>query len=175
MGDQVVVEGEFGEVEAIYLTYAVVRVWDKRRIVLPVTYFLEKPFQNWTRSGTDLLGAVFVKVDYGSPVQPFRDELERICQSDPRWDKRTCGVQVTDSDGTTATLRALVSSANASNLFDLRCNVRERLLEFLRTFEDGKYLPRTRNETVGAIAPGAAPAPPTPSSPPAGDAAGAPR
>lgn len=175
MGDQVVVEGEFGEVEAIYLTYAVVRVWDKRRIVLPVTYFLEKPFQNWTRSGTDLLGAVFVKVDYGAPVQPFRDELQRVCQSDPRWDKQTCGMQVTDSDGTTATLRALVSSANASNLFDLRCNVRERLLDFLRTFEGGKYLPRVRNEAVGTVAPAAAPAPRSTSSPPAGDTSSAPR
>ena len=152
MGDQVVVEGEFGEVEAIYLTYAVVRVWDKRRVVLPVTYFLEKPFQNWTRSGTDLLGTVFVKVDYGTPVEPFRAELERICAADPRWDKRTFGVQVTDSDGVTATLRALVSAANASNLFDLRCNVREQLLAFLRSHEGGKYLPRARNETVGSIA-----------------------
>ncbi|MCL2449918.1 MAG: mechanosensitive ion channel family protein, partial [Polyangiaceae bacterium] len=154
MGDQVVVEGEFGEIEAIFLTYAVVRIWDKRRLVVPVTYFLEKPFQNWTRSGTDLLGAVLIKVDYGSPTEPFRAELERICRADPRWDKLTCGLQVTDSDGTTATLRALVSAANASNLFDLRCNVRERLLEFLRTYEGGKYLPRVRSESVGPVVAG---------------------
>jgi small-conductance mechanosensitive channel len=151
MGDQVVVEGEFGEIEAIYLTYAVIRIWDKRRLVVPVTYFLEKPFQNWTRSGTDLVGAVLLKVDYGAPTEPFRKELERVCHADPLWDKQTCGLQVTDSDGATATLRALVSAANASNLFDLRCRVREQLLAFLRTYEGGRYLPRARNETVGGV------------------------
>jgi small-conductance mechanosensitive channel len=153
MGDQVVVEGEFGEVEAIYLTYAVVRIWDKRRLVLPVTYFLEKPFQNWTRSGTELLGTVLLKVDYGAPAEPFRRELERICRADPLWDKQTCGLQVTDSDGVTATLRALVSAANASHLFDLRCNVREKLLAFLRTYQGGAYLPRARSETVAPAVP----------------------
>jgi small-conductance mechanosensitive channel len=149
MGDQVVVEGEFGTVEEIFLTYAVVRIWDKRRLILPVTYFLEKPFQNWTRSGTDLLGTVLLKVDYGAPTEPFRAELERICKRDPRWDKQSCSVLVTDCDGVTATLRALVSASNASNLFDLRCAVREGLLAFLRTYEGGRFLPRSRSEMVG--------------------------
>jgi small-conductance mechanosensitive channel len=144
VGDQVVVEGEFGEIEEINLTYAVLRLWDKRRLVLPITYFLEKPFQNWTRSATDLVGAVLVKVDFGTPVDAVRSELGRICESEPRWDKHTCSLQVVDSDATSLTLRALVSAADASTLWDLRCSVRERLLVFIHSQESGKYLPHGR-------------------------------
>ncbi len=145
MGDQVVIEGEFGEVEEINLTYAVVRLWDKRRLILPITYFLEKPFQNWTRSATDIVGAVFIKADFAIPVDVLRAELGRICKSDPLWDKRVCTLQVTDADATSVTLRALVSSEDASKLWDLRCNVRERLLAFVHSHEDGKYLARARH------------------------------
>ncbi|MGD0677540.1 MAG: mechanosensitive ion channel domain-containing protein [Polyangiaceae bacterium] len=150
VGDQIVIEGEFGEVEDIYLTYAVVRVWDKRRIVVPVTYFLEKPFQNWTRSGTDLLGFVLLKVDFGMPVEVVRQELRRVCESDPLWDKKTCLVQVTDSDAVSVTLRALVSAADASKLWALKCNVRERLIAFMRDYEGGRALPLQRQQTVEA-------------------------
>ncbi len=145
MGDQVVVEGEFGELEEINLTYAVVRLWDKRRLILPITYFLEKPFQNWTRSATDLLGAVLLHVDYAMPIDRVREELRRICEADPLWDKRTCELQVTDSDATSATLRALVSASDATRLWDLRCNVRERLIAFVQAVDKGKYLARTRH------------------------------
>jgi small-conductance mechanosensitive channel len=144
VGDQVVVEGEFGEVEEINLTYAVVRLWDKRRLVLPITYFLEKPFQNWTRSATDLVGAVLLKLDFATPVDAVRAELRRICESEPRWDKKTCSLQVVDSDATSLTLRALVSAADASTLWDLRCSVREQLLAFVHSLESGRYLPRSR-------------------------------
>jgi small-conductance mechanosensitive channel len=148
VGDQIMAEGEFGEVEEIYLTYAVVRLWDKRRLVVPITYFLEKPFQNWTRSGTDLLGVVMIRVDYGMPLEPVRAELERICAADPHWDKTVCEVQMVDVDATTATLRALVSAADAGALWDLRCSVRERLVDFVCKYEGGRYLPRARGETV---------------------------
>jgi small-conductance mechanosensitive channel len=144
LGDQLVVEGEFGELEEIHLTYAVVRLWDKRRLIVPITYFLEKPFQNWTRSATDVVGAVLFKADFTIPVDAVRRELMRICEADPLWDKKTYKLQVTDSDATSVTLRALVSATNASALWDLRCNVRERLLAFIRSHEDGKYLARNR-------------------------------
>jgi small-conductance mechanosensitive channel len=167
VGDQIVAEGEFGEVEEIYLTYAVVRLWDKRRLVVPITYFLEKPFQNWTRSGTDLLGVVMLRVDYGTPLAPVRAELERICKEDPRWDKTICKLQMVDVDATAATLRALVSAGDAGALWDLRCNLREKLVEFVTAFEGGRYLPRARGETVvtSPVARSAEPAPPAPASP----------
>jgi small-conductance mechanosensitive channel len=132
MADQVVVEGEFGEIEEINLTYVVVRLWDKRRLIVPITYFLEKPFQNWTRTETDLVGAVAIKVDFSMPVDAVRAELRRICEADPLWDKKTCGLQVTDSDAASVTLRALVSAADAPRLWELRCRVREHLLAFVQ-------------------------------------------
>jgi small-conductance mechanosensitive channel len=130
MGDEVVVEGHFGDIEEINLTYAVIRLWDKRRLVVPITYFLQKPFENWTRSTTDLVGAVVIKVPAETPVDAVRAELERVCRADPLWDKGTCSIQVTDTDGATVTLRALVSAGDAKRLWDLRCNVRERLVAF---------------------------------------------
>jgi small-conductance mechanosensitive channel len=131
MSDQVVVEGEFGEIEEINLTYVVVRLWDKRRMVVPISYFLEKPFQNWTRTATDLVGSVEIRVDYAMPPDAVREELRRICEADPLWDKRTCEIKVTGSDATSVTLRALVSAEDAPRLWDLRCRVRERLLQFV--------------------------------------------
>jgi small-conductance mechanosensitive channel len=130
--DQVVVENEFGTVEEIHLTYIVVRLWDKRRLVLPTSYFLEKPFQNWTRSAMDLVGTVTLKVDAAVPVDAIREELHRICEADPLWDHQTCIVQVTDADMTSLTVRALVSATDAARLWDLRCRVREYLAAFVR-------------------------------------------
>jgi len=145
VGDAVVVEGEFGEVEEINLTYAVVQLWDKRRLILPITYFLERPFENWTRSATDIVGAVLLKVDLSIPVDALRAELRRICEADPLWDKRSCALQVTDSDAGSMTLRAAVSADDATKLWDLRCNVRERMLAFLNAYENGKFLARSRH------------------------------
>ncbi len=132
MADEVVVEGEFGEIEEINLTYVVVRLWDKRRLIVPITYFLEKPFQNWTRKATDLVGAVAIKVDFLLPIDAVRAELRRICEADSLWDKKTCTLQATDSDAASVTLRALVSAADAQRLWELRCRVREHLLSFVQ-------------------------------------------
>jgi small-conductance mechanosensitive channel len=135
MGDQVIVEGQFGEIEEINLTYVVMRIWDKRRLIVPITYFLEKPFQNWTHSAMDLLGSITLRVDPAVPVDAIREELHRICEADPLWDRQTCMVQVTDTDMTaltpSVTLRALVSATDAQRLWDLRCRVREYLADFV--------------------------------------------
>jgi small-conductance mechanosensitive channel len=134
--DQVVVEGEFGEIEEVHLTYVVVRLWDKRRMILPTSYFLEKPFQNWTRSAMDVVGTVVLKIDPVVPVDAVREELHRICEADPLWDKKTCVMQVTDADLATTpslTVRALVSAEDAARLWDLRCRVREYLADFVQT------------------------------------------
>ncbi len=151
VGDAVVVEGEFGEVEEINLTYAVVRIWDKRRLILPITYFLEKPFQNWTRSATDLVGTVFLKVGFTIPVDALRTELRRICEADPLWDTRKCALQVTDSDAASMTLRAIVSADDADKLWDLRCNVREHMLGFINAYDDGKHLAHTRHSVQASM------------------------
>ncbi len=133
VGDLVVVEGEFGEIEEINLTYVVIQVWDKRRLIAPITYFLEKPFQNWTRSRTPLIGTVTIKLAHTTPVGALREELERICKADPLWDKGTCALQVTGSDLASITVRATVSARDAHRLWDLRCNVRERLVAFAQS------------------------------------------
>jgi small-conductance mechanosensitive channel len=132
----VVVEGEFGDIEEIHLTYVVVRLWDKRRLVLPITYFLERPFENWTRSAMDLVGSVVLRVGYAVPIDAVRRELQRLCESDPLWDRHMCSVQVTDADENGLTLRALVSADDASRLWDLRCRVREYLARFV--YEAGR-------------------------------------
>lgn len=145
LDDVVVVEGEWGRIEEIGITYVVVRIWDQRRLVLPTTYFLERPIQNWTRSSSELLGTVFVHVDHRAPLPAIRQELERICrqEADGLWDGRVCVLQVTQAGPATIELRALVSAADASTCWDLRCLVRERLTDFLRDSLP-EALPRTR-------------------------------
>jgi small-conductance mechanosensitive channel len=141
--DQVVVEGEWGTVEEITSTYIVVRIWDERRLVLPLTYFLQKPFQNWTRQSTQLLGTAMLYVDYAVPVQAVRDKLAEILKGSPLWDGRVSAVQVTDLRERTVEIRCLVSAADAGKLFDLRCLVREQMVGFLQS----RYphaLPRVR-------------------------------
>jgi len=136
VADEVVIEGEFGTIEDVHLTYVVVRLWDKRRLIIPVSFFLEKPFQNWTRSAQDIVGSVVLKVDPSVPVDAVREELHRICEADPLWDRQTCMMQVTDADLTSLmpalTLRALVSAEDAARLWDLRCRVREYLAAFVQ-------------------------------------------
>jgi len=143
--DVVVVEGEWGRIEEITLTYVVVKIWDLRRLILPITWFLEQPFQNWTRVSADILGTVFIYADYTVPVEAIRKELRKICETSPLWDKNVCGIQVTDSKTNTIEIRALVSSHNSSDAWDLRCLVREKLIEFLqKNYPDS--LPKTRIE-----------------------------
>ncbi|MFZ5893579.1 MAG: mechanosensitive ion channel family protein [Myxococcota bacterium] len=152
IGDEVLVEGEFGTIEEITLTYVVVRVWDERRLVVPITRFLEHPFQNWTKVSRRLHGTVMLHADFTLPVDALRAELDRLLQGNARWDLRTKAVHVTDARERTLEIRVLVSAENGSNLFDLRAELREKLIAWLTRFEDGRYLPKTRfagSETAG--------------------------
>ncbi|OYW74366.1 MAG: hypothetical protein B7Z37_18145 [Verrucomicrobia bacterium 12-59-8] len=141
--DVVVVEGEWGRIEEITLTYVVVRIWYQRRLVLPINYFIEKPFQNWTRQTAEVPGTVFIQVDYSAPVGELRDELTRIVKASGHWDGRVVGLQVTDSLDSTLELRALASAADGSKARDLRCEIREKLVEYIRT-NHPESLPRIR-------------------------------
>lgn len=143
--DIVVVEGEWGRIEEITLTYVVVKIWDLRRLVLPITYFTQKPFQNWSRTSTDLIGTVFIYTDYSLPVQAIRDELDRLLQHHPLWDGKVKAVQVTDTSEHTMQLRILVSASDSSKTFDLRCDIREKIILFLQQHYP-HCLPRTRVE-----------------------------
>ncbi|GAB2951377.1 mechanosensitive ion channel [Hymenobacter coalescens] len=149
LDDVLVVEGEWGRVEEITFTYVVLRIWDERRMVLPLNYFIEKPFQNWTRTTAQLLGTVFIYTDYTIPVEAVRQELQRIVAAHPLWDRRVCVLQVTDSKERTLELRALVSASNSSNAFDLRCAVREQLVAFIQLHYP-HCLPKTRAVTDAA-------------------------
>jgi small-conductance mechanosensitive channel len=151
LDDVVVLQGEFGRIEEITGSYVVVAIWDQRRLVVPLQWFIENPFQNWTRSTSQILGTVFLWVDFGFPVEALRAELTRIVEGRPEWDKRVCGIQVTDSSDRAMQLRVLVSSANASQNFDLRCFLRERLIEFIRR-EMPQFLPQLRTELPDARA-----------------------
>jgi small-conductance mechanosensitive channel len=142
--DIVVVEGEFGQIEEITLTYVTVRTWDLRRMILPITYFVEKPFQNWSRVSPEVLGTVILYLDYQAPLGELRAELKRLLENNPKWDGKVCGLQVTDSKQTTIEVRALVSSTDPATAFGLRCEVREGLIEFLRRHHP-EGLPRVRN------------------------------
>jgi small-conductance mechanosensitive channel len=143
--DVVIVEGEWGRIEEITLTYVVVRVWDLRRLILPIGYFIEKPFQNWTRVSADILGTVFLYMDYTVPVEAIRSELQRIVQSSEDWDGEVCGVQITNTSAQGIEVRALVSAADASKAWNLRCEVREQLVSFLQR-EYPEALPKLRAE-----------------------------
>jgi hypothetical protein len=147
IGDSVVVEGEWGWIEKITTTYVVVRIWDLRRLILPLTYFIEKPFQNWTHTSSDLLGTVMLYADYTLPVEEVRQELHRILVSTEMWDGRVWALQVTDLTDQAIQIRALMSAPNASKAFDLRCHVRENLIKFLQE-QYPQCLPRRRGELL---------------------------
>lgn len=133
LDDVVIVEGEWGRIEDITLTFVVVRIWDDRRMVVPVSYFLEKPFQNWTTKTSDLLGTIFLYVDPTADVGRIRAKFVEVVQANQRWDKRVAIVQVTDHRADAMELRGLLSARNAGVAFDLRCEVREAMVDFLRT------------------------------------------
>jgi small-conductance mechanosensitive channel len=147
LDDVVIVEGEWGRVEEITLTYVVVRVWDERRLIVPVTYFLDNPFQNWTYTSAQILGTVFIYADYSVPVEEVRQELKRILDSTDLWDGRAWSLLVTDSNDRTMEMRALISAANSSEAWDLRCMVRESLIDFLQR-EYPESLPKVRLESL---------------------------
>jgi hypothetical protein len=130
--DVVIVENEWGRIEEITLTYVVVRIWDQRRLVVPITYFIEQPFQNWTRTSSEMLATVFLHTDYTVSVGALRDELTRILSRSTLWDQRVNVLQVTDAREHTLEIRALASAADASRAWDLRCEIREQLVVFVQ-------------------------------------------
>ncbi len=152
LDDVVVIQGEWGRIEEITGTYVSVRLWDQRRLVVPLQWFIENPFQNWTRNSAEIIGTVFLFVDYRTPLEPLRTELARIVASAPEWDGRVQVLQVTDATERSIQLRALVSSIDSSLSWDLRCRVREGLIAFLQArYPDS--LPRGRMELASAGGP----------------------
>ncbi|MFC3501819.1 mechanosensitive ion channel family protein [Micromonospora krabiensis] len=145
LDDVVVVEGEWGRIEELTLSYVVVQIWDDRRLILPTSYFTSKPFQNWTRTEAAVLGTAEFDVDWSVPVQAMREELRRLVESSDLWDGRVCVLQVTDATGGTVRVRALVSAADAGSLWDLRCLVREHLVAWVRD-QRPVAMPRVRTE-----------------------------
>ncbi|MBN2588573.1 MAG: mechanosensitive ion channel [Sedimentisphaerales bacterium] len=143
--DVVIVEGEWGRIEEITLTYVVVKIWDLRRLIVPITYFIEKPFQNWTRVSADILGTVFLYADYNVPVEELRKELERLLKETALWDGKVCGLVVTNATEKAVELRALMSASDASAAWNLRCYIREQLIDFIKT-KYPKSLPKFRAE-----------------------------
>lgn len=148
LDDVVVVEGEWGRIEEITFTYVVVRIWDQRRLIVPVVRFLEAPFQNWTRVSAEVWGTAMLYADLTVPVDRVREELARYVAAHPKWDGKVCGLQVTGASERSLELRALVSARDSSALWDLRCDVREHLAAYLRDHLPGS-LPRTRAEVSG--------------------------
>jgi small-conductance mechanosensitive channel len=154
--DVVIVAGEWGWIEEILTTYVVVRTWDLRRLVVPLSYFIENVFQNWTRNTSDLLAYVYIYVDYTVPVEELRQEFRRILESTALWDQKVCVLQVSDASEHTMQIRALASAADSSKAWDLRCLVREKLIKF----QQEKYpnsLPKARAEIHGFSANGQPP------------------
>jgi small-conductance mechanosensitive channel len=146
--DAVIVENEWGNVEDITTTYVVVRLWDWRRLVVPLTYFIEKPFQNWSREGTELIGTVMLYADYTAPVAELRRKLTEIVAASPLWDRKVANLQVTDLRDNTIEIRMLVSASSAGRVFDLRCEVREKIIDYLQSAFPSA-LPRWRGEIAG--------------------------
>ncbi|MDB5751531.1 MAG: putative small conductance mechanosensitive ion [Ramlibacter sp.] len=155
LDDVLIVKGEWGRVEEITGTYVVLKIWDERRLIIPLQWFIENPFENWTRTGSQLLGTAFLYLDFGAPVDAIRAEAKRITEEAPEWDKRVFGVQVTDTTERTMQVRILVSAANSGAAFDLRCKLREGLLAFLAR-EYPQSLPKVRGEEPAEMRPEAA-------------------
>ena len=143
LDDIVVVEGEFGKIEEIALAYIVVQLWDQRRLIVPINYFLEKPFENWTRRSQDVLGTVYLHFDYHLPINELREEFYRYIETHPAWDKRKKALVVTDAKETSMQIRVLVSAADPDKLWSLRCDVREALISFVQG-KHPEHLVKTR-------------------------------
>ncbi len=143
--DAVIVEGEWGWIEEITATYVVVRLWDWRRMIVPIAYFLEKPFQNWTHSSASLIGSVFLFLDYRVPVERMREKLREFAKASPIWDGKVVNLQVSDATDRTLEIRMLVSARNAPQTWDLRCEIREKMLGWIQA-EMPEMLPRGRVE-----------------------------
>jgi small-conductance mechanosensitive channel len=143
LDDVVIVEGEWGRIEEITGTYVVVAIWDERRLIVPLEWWTQNPFQNWTRNTAQILGSVFLWVDYQVPIETLRAELSRVVKANPLWDGRVCELQATDASERAVQLRCLLSSRNSSDNWHLKCEVRERLIAFLQS-QHPVALPRLR-------------------------------
>lgn len=143
LDDVVIIDGEWGKIEEINTTFVVVRIWDLRRLVVPLSYFIENPFQNWTRTTADLIGTVFLYTDYTIPVETVRERLHEILKHSGLWDGRVWALQVTNATERSLELRAIMSAPDSSRAWELRCHVRERLVDFLQQ-EYPESLPRSR-------------------------------
>jgi small-conductance mechanosensitive channel len=153
LDDVLIVNGEWGRVEEITGTYVVLKIWDERRLIIPLQWFIENPFQNWTRTGAEILGTVFLYLDYATPIAPLRAEAERLVNTFPEWDGRVFAVQVTDAKERTIEVRVLVSAGNSGKAFDLRCKMREALLAFLaREYPESLPVVRVQGTEVPAAA-----------------------
>jgi small-conductance mechanosensitive channel len=148
--DVVIVEGEWGWIEEITTTYVVVRIWDLRRLIVPLSHFIEKPFQNWTRESAAIIGTVTWQLDYRAPIGAMREKLTELLQGNSRWDGKVANVQVVEAEATTIKVRALMSSANSPAAWDLRCEVRERMLDWLKEAHP-EALPRIRASVEGGM------------------------
>jgi small-conductance mechanosensitive channel len=146
--DAVVVEGEWGWIEEINMTFVVVRIWDLRRLVLPISYFIETPFQNWTRTTADILGSVFLHVDYSVPLAEIRSEFAKALRDSKYWDGKVEVVHVTECTEKTMQIRLLMSAPSSPDAWELRCEVRERLITYLQQ-QHPRALPRVRLEDIG--------------------------
>ncbi|MCW5691439.1 MAG: mechanosensitive ion channel family protein [Pseudolabrys sp.] len=147
LDDAVIVEGEWGTVEEITSTYVVVKIWDWRRLIVPLTYFIEKPFQNWTRENSALIGVAMLYLDYRAPVGIIRDKLKEIAEASPAWDGQVVNLQITDCKQETIEARCLISAPSVGKAFELRCEVREKLVDFLQR-EHPEALPRQRTDVA---------------------------
>lgn len=145
LDDAVVLEDEWGWIEEIGLFYVVVRLWDWRRLIVPLSYFIEQPFQNWTRKSASIIGSVFWSLDYRAPVSEMREKLTEICRATPLWDGDVVNLQVTDTDTATIRVRALASAKNSPDAWDLRCFIREKMIAWLQE-KHPEALPRMRGE-----------------------------
>ena len=153
LDDVVIVQGHWGRIEEIRGTYVVVRIWNERRLIVPLQWFIENPFENWTRSSAELIEVVHLWVDYRTPLQPLRDELQRVCAASPDWDGRVAGLQVTEASAQALQLRVLASAADSARGWNLSCAVREALVDFMQRHYP-ECLPRWRGEfTAGTAAP----------------------
>ena len=159
--DVLIIQGEWGRVEEITGAYVVLKIWDERRMIIPLQWFIENPFQNWTRQSAQIIGTVFVWVDYRMPLEPLREAARRACEAAPEWDKRLCLLQLVEAGERSMQLRLLVTSGNSSLNWDLRCKVREALIDFMQR-EYPQHLPLMRAEladtgrqskTVSAVQP----------------------
>jgi small-conductance mechanosensitive channel len=130
--DVVVIQGNWGRIEEITSAYVVVKIWDLRRLIVPLSFFIENPIENWTRTSAQILGSSFLYVDYSVPVEELRQELNRVVDKDPNWDRQVLGLQVTNLSEKTMELRCLMSSSDSSKNFDLRCNVREAMVAYIQ-------------------------------------------